>query len=117
VFKVADEGDEVARHIVEWTGGRLADLVCGVIHQLELENETFDVVKVGSLWKSGSLMGEAMRLKVQQVAPGANPVSLLASPAIGGIILGMQQIGAIQPGFRRRLIDSYLSKITGNQNN
>ena len=113
VFKVADEGDPIAQEIVEWTGERLADLVCGVIRQLELEDKVFDVVKVGSLWKSGPRLGEAMRRAVHQVAPGAHPLPLLAPPAVGGILLGMQHAGVSQVGMRQALVASCQSRLVG----
>ncbi len=93
VFQVANDGDSAALDVVRWAGEQLGDMACGVIRQLHLEKENFDVVLIGSLFDGHPLMSEALGETVQKIAPGARPVRLTVPPVVGGVILGMQQAG------------------------
>jgi N-acetylglucosamine kinase-like BadF-type ATPase len=106
VFRVACEGDSVARQAIEWAGRELGSLAVGVIRQLGFEALAFDVVLVGSLYDGGPLLTEPMRQTVQAVAPGARLVKLAAPPVVGGVLLGMEQAGLHGRAARRRLIES-----------
>ncbi|RPH62885.1 MAG: hypothetical protein EHM81_01280 [Chloroflexi bacterium] len=79
--------------MMRWAGEQLGQMACGVIRQLNLENEQVEVVQIGSLYDGHPLMTEAMRATIQQVAPRARLVRLTAPPVVGGVILGMQQAG------------------------
>ena len=106
VFKTAEQGDAVACDVIRWAGESLADLAAGVIRQIDIAGEQFEVVLVGSLFKGGSLLIEPMRAALLKVAPGATLVRLSAPPVIGGVLLGMEQ-GALQTsGLRENLIQS-----------
>ena len=106
VFRVAHQGDAVAQEVIAWAGRELGDLAVGVIRQLELEALDFEVVLVGSLFDGGPMLIEPMRETIQQIAPQAHLVRLTAPPAIGGVLLGMEQAGVRDPGLRLRLIES-----------
>ncbi len=93
VFEVAAQGDPEALDVMRWAGEQLGQMACGVIRQLNLENEQVEVVQIGSLYDGHPLMTEAMRATIQQVAPRARLVRLTAPPVVGGVILGMQQAG------------------------
>jgi N-acetylglucosamine kinase-like BadF-type ATPase len=90
VFRIAAEGDNEALKVIRWAGQELGDLACGVIHQLQLENDSFDVVLIGSLFEGHPLMQEALGEKVRETAPNARLIRLNAPPVIGGVVLGMQ---------------------------
>jgi N-acetylglucosamine kinase-like BadF-type ATPase len=90
IFQVAEAGDAVAQELIAWSGRELGEMACAVIRQLNLEDETFEVVLIGSLFKGGSLLVEPLRQTVQALAPGARLVRLEAPPAVGGVLLGMQ---------------------------
>jgi hypothetical protein len=77
-----------------------------VIRQIEIEDEQFEVVLVGSLFKGGQLLIEPMRAAVHKVAPGASLVRLSAPPVIGGVLLGMEQCALQTAGLRENLIQS-----------
>ncbi|MFQ5420510.1 MAG: N-acetylglucosamine kinase [Anaerolineae bacterium] len=93
VFDVAAQGDPVAQEIVAWAGRELGSLAVGVIRQLDLSAETFDVVLSGSLYKGGDPLIEPMCQTIQAVAPGAHLVRLKVPPVVGGVLLGMKQVG------------------------
>jgi N-acetylglucosamine kinase-like BadF-type ATPase len=93
IFDVAAQGDAVAQGIVTWAGKELGSLAVGVIRQLDLAEEAFDVVLSGSLYKAGQPLIETMRQTIQAAAPKANLVRLEAPPVVGGVLLGMEQVG------------------------
>ena len=87
VFRAAAEGDAVAEGLVRWAGQELGELAIGVIRQLGLEREEFDVVQMGSLWKGSPTLSEAMLERLHPCAPGARLVGLSVPPVHGAIIL------------------------------
>ena len=93
VFAKAGERDAVAQGIIRWAGQSLGDLANGVIRQLDLAEESFDVVLSGSLYKGGPLLIDPMRDTIHSVAPRANLVHLTAPPVVGGVLLGMEACG------------------------
>lgn len=106
VFEAARQGDAVAQEIINWAGCALGSLAVGVIRQLDLAGESFDVVLSGSLYKGGTLLIDPMRQTIQAVAPGANLVRLVAPPVVGGVLLGMEQVGMDTAVLRQRLLHS-----------
>jgi N-acetylglucosamine kinase-like BadF-type ATPase len=109
VFRVASEGDPVARGAIAWAGRELGGLAAGVIRQLGFEALAFDVVLVGSLYDGGPLLTEAMRRTVRAAAPGARLVKLAAPPVAGGVLLGMEQAGLDGSAAVRRRLIAYLT--------
>jgi N-acetylglucosamine kinase-like BadF-type ATPase len=106
VFQVAAAGDVVARQVIEWAGRELGSLANGVIHQLGFEALAFDVVLVGSLFDGGPALTEPMFRTVHEFAPGARFVRLTAAPVVGGVLLGMEQVGLDVSAVRGRLIET-----------
>ena len=113
VFQTARDGDPTAIEIIQWTGRELGELVNAVVRQLEFERVEFDVVMVGSMFRGGSLLTDAMRATVQAVAPGARYIPLTTPPVLGAVLLGMEQAGPTPDlSIRKRLADS-LEKVSG----
>ncbi len=106
VFQTAEAGDPVALAVVRWAAAELASLANGVIRQLHLEDQAFDVVLVGSMYNGGPLLLEPMQAAVQAVAPGARFVRLTVPPVVGAVLLGMQAAGLEARGLRPNLISS-----------
>jgi N-acetylglucosamine kinase-like BadF-type ATPase len=106
VFRVADEGDRVARQLIEWAGKELGHLAIGVIRQLGFETLEFDVVQVGSLYDGSPLLTQIMQQTVHAIAPGARFLRLEAPPVVGGVLLGMEQAGLNWKAVRERLIET-----------
>jgi N-acetylglucosamine kinase-like BadF-type ATPase len=105
VFEVANEGDEVAQECIRWVGRELAGLAIGVIRQLAFEDLEFDIVLTGSLYKGSPLIADTMRETIHPVAPGARLVPLNAPPVVGGVLLGMEQVGVDHAAVRSNLIE------------
>lgn len=93
VFQAAADGDAVALDLIRWAGRELGSLAIGVIRQLELENEAFEVVQIGSLLSVSSLLADTMLSEIRQVAPGARLTKLGMPPVVGGVMLGMEAGG------------------------
>ena len=93
VFDTANQGDIVAQEIILWAGREIGSLANGVIRQLELQDEAFDVVLSGSLFKGSPVLKEEMAKTIHAAAPNARLVRLHAPPVIGGVLLGLQQCG------------------------
>jgi len=96
VFRVAQEGDQVARDLIRWAGCELGEMANAVIRQLEFENLAFDVVMTGSMFEGGRMLIEPMRETIQELAPKARLVRLNVLPVIGAAILGMEA-GRLKP--------------------
>jgi N-acetylglucosamine kinase-like BadF-type ATPase len=106
VFDVAARGDPVARETIRWAGRELGSLALGVIRQLDLEEAAFDLVLAGSLYDGSPALVEALSAVVHPVAPGARLVRLTAPPAVGGVLLAMEQAGLQTTALRPALLES-----------
>jgi len=93
IFQAAAAGDAVALDLIRWAGRELGSLVVGVVRQLALEHETFEVVQIGSLLRASSLLADTMLATIHDVAPGARLTQLTMPPVVGGVILGMEAGG------------------------
>jgi N-acetylglucosamine kinase-like BadF-type ATPase len=113
VFETAAGGDQVAAELLRWNGRELASLATGVIRQLELEGQEFELILAGSLYDGSPTMVTAMKEAVHAVAPGAHLVRLQAPPVVGGVLLAMEQAGKPLRGVRQRLIESSRLLLTG----
>ena len=106
VFRVAAAKDPVAMDVIRWAGEQLGQMACGVIRQLQLEKESFDVVLIGSLFDGHALMTESLSAIIHQLAENARLVRLSVPPVVGGVILGMQTAGMETRPIRMNLIES-----------
>ena len=113
IFKTAQKGDAVACDVIRWAGESLADLAIGVAHQIEIEDEPFEVVLVGSLFNGGALLIEPMGAALHKVAPKATLVKLTAPPVVGGVLLGMEQCALQTSGIRENLIQTTQALLAG----
>ena len=106
VFETARQNDPQALEVVRWAGEELGGMAVGVINQLDLQHESFEVVLIGSLYDGHPLLTESLTATVRAIAPGARPVRLDAPPVVGGVLLGMEQDGLNGYGVREQLIQS-----------
>jgi N-acetylglucosamine kinase-like BadF-type ATPase len=107
VFRVAEEGDQIARDLICWAGNELGELANAVIRQLEFENLAFDVVMTGSMFDGGPLLIEPMVQTIHSVAPRARLVRLNVPPVIGAVMLGMEaSLQTVVADFRKTMMES-----------
>jgi N-acetylglucosamine kinase-like BadF-type ATPase len=113
VFEAARRGDPTAEEIVHWAGEQLALHAIGVIRQLGIQDASFDVVLVGSLFKAGPMLLEPFKQTVLAEAPAARMVPLAVPPVIGAVLLGMEAAGLDYRLRRAELIRSYQQQAGG----
>jgi N-acetylglucosamine kinase-like BadF-type ATPase len=107
VFRVASEGDPVARELIRWAGVENGEMANAVIRQLGFEDLEFDVVLAGSMFEGGPMLIDPMRETIQNFAPGARLVRLGVPPVLGAVILGMEAAGLKTPStFRKNIVES-----------
>jgi len=104
VFRTAHEGDEQALNVMRWAGYELAQIAIGVINQLDLQNEVFEVVLIGSLHGGHPLLDETLENTILAVAPRAKLFRLNAPPVVGAVLLAMEQAGQNRYAVRDELI-------------
>ncbi|MEQ8675252.1 MAG: BadF/BadG/BcrA/BcrD ATPase family protein [Aggregatilineales bacterium] len=95
VFEMAHDGDLVANKCVIRAAESLGSLAFGVIRQLSLERENFEVVLTGSMFKAGAILIDPLKTYISKHAPGATLVHLEAPPVAGAVMLAIQQQRAI----------------------
>jgi len=75
IFQVAAQGDPQAQEVMHWAGSELGQMAISVINQLDLQNETFDVVLIGSIFDGSPLLIKSLEQTIQTVAPRAKMIS------------------------------------------
>jgi N-acetylglucosamine kinase-like BadF-type ATPase len=106
VFEVARQGDPQALEVIRWAGTELGMMAVSVLKQLDLQEEDFDVVLIGSLFDGHPLLAESMRSTIHPFAPGARLIRLSVPPVVGGVLLGMQSAGMDPRSIRSNLIET-----------
>lgn len=107
VFRVAEQGDAVARDLIHWAGCELGEMANAVIRQLGFEDLAFDVVMTGSMFEGGPMLIEPMRETIHKLAPNARLVRLTVPPVLGAVLLGMEAGGMkATPDIRVRMKES-----------
>ena len=106
VFEIAREGDRQAIEVMRWAGQELGGMAVGVIHQLDLQKEQFDVVLIGSIFDGHPTIQQSVGETIHHAAPGARLVRLNVPPVVGGVVLGMEAAGVDFKKLRAHLIES-----------
>ena len=106
IFDLAEAGDEVAGDLIRWAGEQLGSLALGVIRQLGFEDKVFEIVLVGRMFEGGARLIDPLGQVVQAVAPKARLIRLEVPPVVGGVLLGMEKVGARKDDTHRRLIET-----------
>ncbi len=93
VFEAARKGDLVALDLLHWAGTELGELANAVIRQIEIQNQEFEVILVGSMYNGSPILQEEMEKKIKPLAPGAQLKRLHVLPVMGAVILAMESVG------------------------
>ncbi len=116
LMEEADRGDLAAREIVLRAGRELGGGAVTVIRRLGMEEESFDVVLAGGLFRSATpLLLEALRETVQAVAPSASLVRLDVPPVVGGVLLAMDAAGLAVTDAIRANLRAGVASLTGQE--
>jgi len=106
VFETARQGDPQAQSVMLWAGRELGMMAVGVINQLEIQKEHFEVVLIGSLHGGSNILDATLQKIVLETAPHAKFVRLTVPPVIGGVLLGMEAAGLNGYAMRDRLVET-----------
>jgi N-acetylglucosamine kinase-like BadF-type ATPase len=99
VIDAADEGDAVARGIVEHAGTSLGANAGLVARKLQMQGQTFEVVLAGSVLRSGSrILEQALKKELRRSAPSAFPVRLEVPPVVGAALRALENLGLSPTG-------------------
>jgi N-acetylglucosamine kinase-like BadF-type ATPase len=93
IFDAARQGDQAAQDIIEWAGEELGWLAVAVARQIEMQDEEVEIIQSGSVFDAGDIIVEPMRYIVMKHCPRAKLIRLDGPPAVGAVILGMEQAG------------------------
>lgn len=95
LFPAAKQGDNIAISILEEQGKELGLSIQSVVKELEMEEDSFDVVLAGSVVTRGEtdITKSYIQSYTAEVAPQANIVSLTVEPVVGAILLAMELAG------------------------
>jgi N-acetylglucosamine kinase-like BadF-type ATPase len=106
IFGTSQHGDPQAQAVMRWAGQELGGMAVGVINQLGIRAEQFEVVLIGSLHGNSPILDEALKMTILQTAPHACFVRLIVPPVVGGVLLGMETAGQNVQKIRRKLIQT-----------
>ena len=106
VYKVAIQGDPIALSIIQWAGNELGQTALAVIRQLNIAQQDFEVVLVGSVYEMGEMIIAPMQRVITSEAPKAELIRLSSPPVVGGVLLAMEHVGLNPSPLREHLINS-----------
>ena len=92
IVKAAREGDHAALEVIRWSGEELGWLAISVARQIEMENDEIEIVQSGSVFEAGEMIMKPMHDIVLKHCPRAKLMRLDGPPAVGAVILGMEQV-------------------------
>ena len=97
--------------MIRWAGRELGSLATGVVRQLRSEAAAFDLVLIGSLFKGGPRLADAVEEAVRPVAAHARLVRLKAPAVVGGVLLAMGQAAFERERVHEALVSSGLALV------
>src|SRR5712691_336402 len=90
VIEAANNGDEIARHLLEDGGRELALSAVAVARRLGLLGRPFPVSYTGGAFNAGDLLLEPMREMLRREAPSATVASPMRTPVEGAAIMAIR---------------------------
>lgn len=107
IFRTAQEGDAVARSIIDRLADELAVMATALIRRLRLGRLDPEVVLAGGVFKTDDRpFFDRLEAGVRAVAPAAQLRRLTAPPVLGAALIGLDRLasdGATPPAAERRL--------------
>jgi N-acetylglucosamine kinase-like BadF-type ATPase len=105
VFEAAEARDTVARGILEYAAGALAESAGHVARSLSIADKEFELVLAGSIFRAkGRVFRSAFDATIRKLLPLATPLRLEAPPVVGAALLAVEAAGvATNPALHTRL--------------
>jgi len=109
VLSCAQAGDQVAQAIVEWAGNELGSAVGAVVRRLEMEDEPYELVLAGGLFRGKS---ELLEETISRCVPSAHLVRLRSEPVVGAVLMALDQVdGRGGPSARMALEEGVAARL------
>jgi N-acetylglucosamine kinase-like BadF-type ATPase len=100
LFAACDDGDAVARALVDRQAEEVAAMAAVALGRLGLLDEDADVVLGGGVLSAGHpYLAERLALHLAARAPKARTRVVTAPPVLGAALLGLDEVGAPPPAF------------------
>ncbi|HSB61241.1 MAG TPA: BadF/BadG/BcrA/BcrD ATPase family protein [Vicinamibacteria bacterium] len=101
VSAAREEGDAVARQILEQAAHELVAAARSVADRLEMRGETFDFVLAGGVFGGVPWLADELRRGLTAICPGAGVLRLEVEPALGAVRLALAEArgGATLPRY------------------
>jgi N-acetylglucosamine kinase-like BadF-type ATPase len=117
VLKATEQGDLVAREILERIGQALGSAAGLVARRLEMGDLEFDVVCAGNLFRTPNrYLLDQLELEARREAPNAQLTLLDVPPVVGAALMAMELAGpAIGVGAKPRLSSAALKRFWGGE--
>jgi N-acetylglucosamine kinase-like BadF-type ATPase len=94
VMRAAEDGDAVARDILERAGSALGGSAALVARRLGMLDQRFEVVLAGGLFRGGSrALDDALEVTIRREAHHAALVKMVAPPVVGAVLMAMELAG------------------------
>jgi N-acetylglucosamine kinase-like BadF-type ATPase len=113
VVAAARNGDEVAGEVLRWNAEELAESVLAVAGQVELTDQSFEVVMCGHLFEGSEIYRQAFIRRVVEGASHADCKLITAPPVVGAALMAMKIAGVGTERAREKLSGSDFNRISG----
>jgi N-acetylglucosamine kinase-like BadF-type ATPase len=119
VFAAAQEGDPVARGIVDHLANELVAMATALIRRLRISRHELEVVLAGGVFRADDPeFYAALERGIREVAPNAKLIRLRWPPVVGAALLGLDMLagGDAGPGVAAKLrasVGAWDREITG----
>lgn len=106
VAQAAREGDAVSRQLLSEAGREIALAVAAVVRGLQMDSGEAEVFPVGGVFRAGSLVMAPFSETLREKAPQARILPPRCHPAVGALILALEQAGVRITGDILQRLDS-----------
>jgi N-acetylglucosamine kinase-like BadF-type ATPase len=93
VTRAAESGDEVARSILRSVGEELGNGANVLAERLGLKGTEYELLPVGGVFRGGRYILQPLCQTVHGQSPEASVLSVVFAPALGSLVLGLEQLG------------------------
>lgn len=95
VLSAAQDGDAVARQLIEQHGVRLAEYALAAARQVGIDRTPFHLILNGGIFRHpGAVLRDAILRRIRQDAPDATAYLSRYEPVIGAALLALEEVGA-----------------------
>jgi N-acetylglucosamine kinase-like BadF-type ATPase len=112
VVAAAEQEDEVAGEVLRWNAEELAESVLAVAGQLELTDQSFEVVMCGHLFEGSEIYRQAFIRRVVEGASHADCKLITAPPVVGAVLMAIKIAGVGTERAREKLSGSDFNRIS-----